>query len=721
MKMSSFFLWMILSLICLKVRSQSPTNDLNTAIQVVDAEQMSFRNFISTASFHPAVKKSLQKFAINDVISLQNNLQFLATVPMEKRVKAIRSLSYFMKELEGQYENKKINQHLIPGIIKEYKQTLAGLLSLNDTEVVQQQLENVSWRECQFFANTFWELDERKQIADISSYKRIIETPEYVFSFLENRPGFYYTDSLIIFMTKNYPGLLISYLQKNNNEVTAYARQQKNIYVQQLISFSSNSLASELAPFTEQIVNNELTIDNVLEKRKKTTEYFQLLVDKLMEDEQSKDEGDEPEFEMALLNAISEKSLDFYVKKINEQHDLPDAVRFQSLQSLRPQDLYYIIVSADEEMYTSTYLGLYKRLLNCFKAQSANSVLTLVHMDKFRTFVRIAATYNTLTDFLKHMPSGNSHELIHLFVSDIENEDEDIMVSNASDIADAFIAFSKDPALNAVMSEELNNALKKSEQQSRYQTARLYSILKEVYEIVNNNLSSDLSSDYNGLDFSLLKDKEVVSELALFYGDEDGKNSYNSFMNLFKDKTKWNININDSWATISSLQGQPIKIYANLPLSDDDEKDIGAQQALISYLQAQSIEPSILIHRGHSYHLANTLKYLNTSVRLAILGSCGGYKNINKIIDIDPDVHIIASKQVGSMVVNDPLLHQLNNELLQGKNIDWIVFWSKLNETFKNDANASRLFEEYIPPYKNVSSYVIKLYKYQDDETISSR
>jgi len=319
------------------------------------------------------------------------------------------------------------------------------------------------------------------------------------------------------------------------------------------------------------------------------------------------------------------------------------------------------------------------------------------------------------------MTPKKSSELIHLFVSDIEDEDEDITLSNASDIADAFIAFSKDQELNAMMKEELNTALEKSEQQSHYQTARLYSILKEVFEIVNNNLSNDLSSGYNGLSFSLLKDKEVVSELALFYGDEDGKNSYNSFMNLFKDRSKWNISMNDSWVTISSLRGQLIKIYANLPLNDDDEKDIGAQQALVAYLQSQAIEPSILIHRGHSYHLANTLKYLNSSVKLAILGSCGGYKNIHKIIDIDPDVHIIASKQTGSMIVNDPLLHQLNNELLRGKNIDWVVFWNQLNETFKKDTNASRLFEEYIPPYKNVSSYVIKLYKYNDDEAVLPR
>src|SRR5262249_4007948 len=142
-----------------------------------------------------------------------------------------------------------------------------------------------------------------------------------------------------------------------------------------------------------------------------------------------------------LKNALEQKSLDFYVKKINDLHTSPDAVRFQSVQGLRPQDLYYIIVSADEEMYTSTYLGLYKRLMEHYK-ESADSLFMLVNYDDFRKFMRIAATYNTLTDLLHRMSPEKSKDLVHLFISNIGEEGE--AISSASDIADAFISFSKD-------------------------------------------------------------------------------------------------------------------------------------------------------------------------------------------------------------------------------------------------------------------------------------
>jgi hypothetical protein len=711
------------SFLSIWLSAQTSTNDIKGAQQMVDAEQKVFRDFLTITSMNADIKKDLQKFAVNDVNSIQNNLQFLATTSRDKRIKGIRSLSYFMKELQQQLSEKKFSQFDIPLIVKKYKQTLTDILSKKGDDPVERNFKDLDWRSSQLLANAFWEFDEKKQMTDMSAYKRVVETPEYIFSFLESKPGFYYTDLLIVFMAKNYPEQLLLYVQKNNNAVVSSIRNQKNMYVQQLLSFSSNSLSSELAPFTEQIANNELAIDDILAKRKKVNDYFQLLVNTVMSNNQKAEQGDPPEFQKAIFNALSEKSLDFYVKKLNDLHSSQDAVRFQPVQSLRPQDLYYIIVSADEEMYTSTYLGLYKRLLSHFKDQSADSILSLVRNDRFRKFMRIAATYNTLTDFLRLMSAERSKSLIHSFISDIEDDDEDEAVANATDVADAFITLSKDPLFNSYVKQELEDGLKKSRRNDRYQSQRLYSILQRVYDLATDDQSANnLSANYKRLSFSSLKDKKgTISELVLFYGDEDGKNSYNSFMNLFKDKSQWDVSVNDSWVTISSLEEQPIKIYANLPLKTEDEKDLAAQEELTDYLKKQSIEPSILIHRGHSYHLPSTLKYLNTSVKLAILGSCGGYKNMKKIMELNPDVHIIASKQVGSMAVNDPLLRHLNNDLLESKTLDWVNFWNELNGAFKNDANASKLFEEYIPPYKNVSSYVIRLYNYHDDGVVSNK
>ncbi len=107
----------------------------------------------------------------------------------------------------------------------------------------------------------------------------------------------------------------------------------------------------------------------------------------------------------------------------------------------------------------------------------------------------------------------------------------------------------------------------------------------------------------------------------------------------------WKLSKNNYWVTIRSLSDQPVIIYANLPLDTKQELDIQAQDSLKDYLEKQSLKPGILIHRGHSYHLSNTLKRLQPSVKLAVLGSCGGYNSVISVANINPDTQIIVTKK----------------------------------------------------------------------------
>lgn len=72
-------------------------------------------------------------------------------------------------------------------------------------------------------------------------------------------------------------------------------------------------------------------------------------------------------------------------------------------------------------------------------------------------------------------------------------------------------------------------------------------------------------------------------------------------------------------------------------------------------MEKNNIEPSIIVHRGHSYHLPTTMSHISAGNKIVILGSCGGYHNLSTILQQSEDAHIISSKQTGSMHVNDPL------------------------------------------------------------------
>ncbi|MFM7840153.1 MAG: hypothetical protein ACKO6K_11330, partial [Chitinophagaceae bacterium] len=122
------------------------------------------------------------------------------------------------------------------------------------------------------------------------------------------------------------------------------------------------------------------------------------------------------------------------------------------------------------------------------------------------------------------------------------------------------------------------------------------------------------------------------------------------------------------------------------------------------------LQPSIYVHRGHSYHVKSTLKRIGSSARIVLLGSCGGYNNLSEVLSISEDAHIISSKQTGTMFVNDPLLQAINTQLLAGKNINWVTLWQSLAARLGTSA-ARASFDDYIPPYKNLGAVFMKAYK----------
>ena len=118
------------------------------------------------------------------------------------------------------------------------------------------------------------------------------------------------------------------------------------------------------------------------------------------------------------------------------------------------------------------------------------------------------------------------------------------------------------------------------------------------------------------------------------------------------------------------------------------------------------------MHRGHSYWLPGTISRMPYNVKIIVIGSCGGYKNLNKIIDVCPEANIISTKEIGTAEINRPILNYLNQSFLSGKYIVWKNMWSSLSNIFSHDPS-KELYESwlnYIPPYRNLGAIFIKAY-----------
>jgi len=510
------------------------------------------------------------------------------------------------------------------------------------------------------------------------------------------------------------PSKLVAYLDSGKPWLQDKIRNTKNVYLQQILVHAKDKNAPEVLPFLTLLAENRITRDSILKTRTDVVKYFQLLVNTMKESRKP----DDPSFifQKLLRKGLKEKSISFYVNQVNELHNAADAIRFASVKGLRPEDLYYIITSCGDELYTSSFLGLYKRLMENFKPQSADSLFGIVQYDNFRIFMRMAANYNVLTDFLNTMSEDKASSLIHRFISGIEN-DTNSGLEKAMDIADSFTGLDSAFVISEMIQKELQSNLNRCKSGQLYFGIRIYSILLQVFDLVKqkNSLHTLWTTlgNYEMLERKALQNKKgEIVQVVLFYGDDDGIGSFNNFQKMFSDTNKWKISRNPNWVSIRSVSDQPIIIYANLPLDAKKELDIKAQDSLFIFLKQESIEPVVLVHRGHSYHLDNTLKRVTPSIRLAILGSCGGANSAISIANINPDAQLIVSKKTGSKSVNDPVINVINETLLNSEDLSWPIIWEKLSARFSKDEFTRNLFNEYIPPGKNVSLFVLKLFNF---------
>ncbi|HEV8272656.1 MAG TPA: hypothetical protein VGQ04_15200, partial [Chitinophagaceae bacterium] len=628
-----------------------------------------------------------------------------------EKEKAILSLGYFMNELGKNITQQRSEMYDVLAAVQSYKNILKALLYQRS---FAKELIDMPPRRIQVLATTFSQYKEHGLLNDIAVYKRMASSPEFILSFLENNPTFQYADSLLLIAAVNGPSKMALYLNQGSPVLVDKIRNTKNIYLQQIISLTADRNASELLPFVAEIAENRITKEEVLEARKDVPKYFQLLVNTLKGSKGIN--GPSFIFQKLLRKGLKEKSLSFYVNQVNELHSAADAIRFASVKGLRPEDIYYIITSCGDELYTSSFLGLYKRLMENFSPQSADSLFSIVQYDNFRIFMRMTANYNVLTDFLNKIPKEKAAALIDRFISGIETETNSGL-EKAMDIAESFTGLDSAFVISDMIQKELQSNLSRCKSSQLYFGVRIYSILLQVFDLVKqknslNKLWTTLGN-YEMLERkSLLNKNGEIIQVVLFYGDDDGTASFNNFQKLFTDTTKWKTTKNANWATIRSVSDQPIVIYANLPLDTKGELDIKAQDSLFIFLKQESIEPVVLVHRGHSYHLDNTLKRLTPSIRLAILGSCGGSNSAISIATINPDAQLIVSKKTGAKSINDPIINVINETLLNKEDISWPIIWEKLSVRFSNDEFTRNLFNEYIPPGKNVSLFVLKLFNF---------
>ncbi len=420
-----------------------------------------------------------------------------------------------------------------------------------------------------------------------------------------------------------------------------------------------------------------------------------------------------------LHDMLKRKSLEHFITPINVLHDLSNInARMKAIDPLSPQELYYMIVMGENDLYTSSYKHSLNRMLQRMGTKPrGDSLLLNVNFDYFKKFIKMAANYNKLDTFLNLMPAANSEALMRAFVANLDKGDN---LEDAVDVADSYSSITNKKLQNVIL-----NYVKENEQQSvaagNQRGKVIYGLLKTIFLSADSSNKVDLTASfgipsiYEITNKDMQDDKGRIVQQVFFYGDEDGKAYFPPFVNSFSAKD-WTVTSKKEWVEIKSKKGN-VFVFANKPLDYNQNLDDSAQVHLANYLRALDMKPSVVVHRGHSYWLKGTIDRMPDNAKVVVLGSCGGYQNLNEILEISPDAHIISTKEIGAGDINRPILNYLNQSFITGDKLSWKAMWNSLTKLFSTDPNRAirESWDDYIPPYKNLGAIFIKAYHKQMD------
>ena len=540
-----------------------------------------------------------------------------------------------------------------------------------------------------------------------------------------------FADSLVVKSCEINPTTVYNIAQASNSKLGKLIHRNTNPLVKTIAELSKMPNALLYFPFLDDILKGRKTVESIKqylgngETGYDSIGYFKLLVQTEIEyfkrmTSAAKDTPIAMFGANGLREVLKSKAIQHFVTPINELHDLSNInIRMRATDSLSAVDLYYMMVMSENDIYTSSYKHSYQRFLQRLgKEPRTDSLLLTVHFDFFKKFIKMAANFNKLDNFLSYMPASSSETLMRGFIANLDNTAN---LEDAIDVADSYSSITDTKLQSTILSYVISNESDCIEK-NNIRGKTIYGLLKTIFLSADTTNKIDLTgllgipSIYEIENKDLKDDSGRIIQQVYWYGDKDGKTFFPSFISSFSPK-EWIITSNDEWYEIRSKKGN-VWIYANRPLDNDANLDDSAQIHLNNYLFENNMQPAVVVHRGHSYWLPRTIKRMEGNAKIVMLGSCGGFKNLNAIIDINPDAHIISTKEIGAGDINRPILNYLNQTFESGSKLVWKNMWASLTKLFAADSNNSirESWDNYIPPYKNLGAIFLKGYNNMKQE-----
>jgi hypothetical protein len=403
------------------------------------------------------------------------------------------------------------------------------------------------------------------------------------------------------------------------------------------------------------------------------------------------------------------------VQHLNALHNEPTERRYQLISQLQPEHMFELISAGREEIFTSSFQELSKRLFSALPPASENAPNGLAaimlkdeyHKNLLPTFLECCSSYGAMDKVLAALTPAQTKEVLGTLVSAVDEEQSSHKAVALLEVLNK----NKDPESQKILLDTIENILADPSQKNRsllklvaaeyahYNPERAPAFCKALHQEKRYHLndSSAVTAE------SMMDTKGRHHQGYLFYNDSDGHASYAHMMQQYKQSPRHKIRDHGDFVEIiaakQTAHGPEMHLLVGKP-----EKGSEALDAIDAHLEKTKGTLQSFVHRGHSYHLQSSLEKIGTrDIPLLVLGSCGGYDALSSAIECSPNASIVATQGTGTMLVNDPLLRGINQTIAQGKGIDWNPLWKNM-ETQIHDPR----FADYVNPAENKAASFLR-------------
>lgn len=688
-------------------------NTLATWAKAITKEQAMLFKLIKSSSYTNNGKNITNSYVSKAKQVIMQEVGVLRDSVLTHKVFDLKTKGFFLSRIVKMLETYKAlySMNMVQiSILSKTSEAFLHIISHNDTQI--------NWKP--WLAK--YDIEAQKIILDLFAYKAALKLQRnniilrYVQKYPEQGLELAYRfnvdnfDTLFTYVLYHKPEVIFKDLNSRSSILKRwYSKNQLPVF-KLLLSLTKYHKSQFYFPFYQDLLEKRLSLRDIHNTVNFPALYFRLLTKVHLLHVQRMTQLDTPVNHQVLWNYMLQISDQYLITPINELHNASNATRFRRLQSFGVYDLYYLLVVGNENLYTSSYLYIYQMFLRALGKHNGFNFIKNINFDKYRKFLKGLATYGRLygkhkSDFLNTMNAQQRIAIMRLFVNSIPIH-QTYFIEDAIDVA-ATLTGIENKILLQLLRAEINSKYQQYNQEHNKKGTLVYYILQHITQHSKDSILSGFQDIYQLNAGDWQKEGQVLSEQIFFYGDEDSERSFNHLLYTFSDKKGWKIIYKPDWVEIRSRSGLPIRIYANRPLREINQGYLATQIRLKNYLLKNDIIPRIVMHRGHSYFVENTINQLSPHVRLVVLGSCGSFSMVSRILRISPQAHLISTRQIGKTTINSQLFYYINEELRVRKNIEWEQFWPIIAHKF---SKSQGYFQDYIPPNKNLGAIFIKYY-----------